>query len=121
MAIGVVIGGLTPTVIDWNETFSIRVATADSFLQQLGLEKLVLDVLASDDDILLQTNDVENGVDFVTFEIGLDGSTTLLTYGGAFEASGASTFQRMQIATMGTAVMMAVVATSMIALCSSLF
>jgi hypothetical protein len=84
--VSVIVGGISATVLDWDDNFSIRIATADFYLNQLGLERLVLDVLAADDDALLQ-NDLANGIDFVTFNIAKDGSIKLETYNGGVNSS----------------------------------
>lgn len=76
VAIDVLVGGFFSTVIDWSEETSITVyiESADFYLDELQVDYLIVDLLAYDDDALLN-GDSDSGaaVDFVTFYIGRDG------------------------------------------------
>lgn len=77
--VSVLVGGVFSMALDWSNGLEIYVTSAEDYAELLGVDMFALDVLASDDDALLN-NDKANGYDFVTFNIALDGSSSMRTY-----------------------------------------
>jgi hypothetical protein len=72
--LSVLVGGFSATVMDWSETntIDIYIATADKYLESFASDFLVVDLLAHDDDALL--NPEEAGTDFYSFLLDKDGN-----------------------------------------------
>jgi hypothetical protein len=101
MFLDVMVGGFNATVLDWNNetTMAACIVGADDALDQYGLELLIVDILAYDDDKLVEDENSASGVDFAPFEIYRDG--TVRYYGD--DPSGVGSVRGSSVGTLSAA------------------